>query len=88
VIAATVAHATIEELLETVFSVRSAPRLLTIELELGQKYGHGSRWGSTPRIIKLANASSKLLLACLLEPVKRASLVLAVRRDGRQSART
>jgi hypothetical protein len=31
-----------------------------------QKYGHGSRWGSTPRITMLANASSKLLLACLL----------------------
>jgi hypothetical protein len=29
-----------------------------------QKYGHGSRWGSTPRVTMLANASSKLLLAC------------------------
>jgi hypothetical protein len=31
-----------------------------------QESGHGSRWGSTPRITMLANASSKLLLACLL----------------------
>jgi hypothetical protein len=30
-----------------------------------KKDGHGSRWGSTPRITMLANASSKLLLACL-----------------------
>jgi hypothetical protein len=40
-----------------------------------QKYGHGSWWGSTPRITMLANASSKLLLACsiLITPVYVAS---------------
>jgi hypothetical protein len=29
-------------------------------------FGVGSRWGSTPRITMLANASSKLLLLLLL----------------------
>jgi hypothetical protein len=38
--------------------------------------GHGSRWGSTPRITMLANASSKLLLLLLLLVVVELLLII------------
>jgi hypothetical protein len=48
--------------MKTVFSTRSVPRAYKRTPEM--KKASGSRWGSTPRITMLANASSKLLLAC------------------------